>query len=71
MYVFLIYGVLCVYMSICAFGALEFSYYLLDKRKEKRGNRTKVSAQVYAVDQQQAPGSSEATEGKNFEDEIS
>ena len=37
----------------------------------ERGNRTKVPAQVYAVDQQQAPRSSEATEGKNFEDEIS
>ena len=53
----------------------ESSAQRLDGTKPKqlyeRGNRTKVPAKVYALDNQQAPESSEATEGKNFEDEIS
>ena len=38
------------------------------KQVNERGNRTKVPAKVYALDNQQAP---ESSEDKNFEDEIS
>ena len=40
------------------------------RQVNERENRPRVSARVYAIDKQQAPMSSEAMEGKNFEDKI-
>ena len=40
------------------------------KQAKERGNKPRVPARVYAIDKQQAPKSSEAMEGKNFEAEI-
>ena len=40
------------------------------RQANERENRPRVPAQVYAINKQQAPESSIAMEGKNFEDEI-